>query len=96
MDALAQLERNVQQLLTQYQELQSDMQRLKEENVRQRDEIVQSHAELQQLKRDYQRLQAAHALVTQDTLNDEQRLAAKKQITALITRLDRAIELLKQ
>lgn len=96
MDSLLLLEQNIQQLLAQYQELQEDMRQLKEENVRQRDEILQSHAQLVQLRQDYARLQTAHALLANDTLNDEQRQAAKKRLTSLISQIDKALDVLKQ
>ena len=57
---------------------------------------MQSHAELQQLKKDYQRLQAAHALLAGDSLNDEQRQKAKQRLTAIISQVDKALETLKQ
>lgn len=96
MESLVALEQNLQQLLSQYQKLQEDMQLLKEENIRQRDEILQSHAELQQLKQQYNRLQIAHALITEDEQNKEQRLKARQKITAIISQIDKALAILKQ
>ena len=96
MDSLTQLSQNITQLLEQYNELQTQVQFLKEENIRKREEIMQSHAELLQLKKDYQRLQAAHALLAGDSLNDEQRQKAKQRLTAIISQVDKALETLKQ
>lgn len=69
---------------------------LKEENIRQRDEILQSHAELQQLKQQYNRLQTAHALITEDEQNEEQRQKARQKITAIISQIDKALDVLKR
>lgn len=96
MDSLVQLEQNLQQLLAQYQELQEEMRLLKEENIRQREEILQSHAELQLLKKDYKRLQTAHALIMTEGSNEEDRLKAKQRISALISQIDKALDVLKQ
>ena len=72
------------------------MQLLKEENIRQREEILQSHAELQQLKQQYNRLQTAHALITEDEQNEEQRQKARQKITAIISQIDKALDVLKR
>jgi len=96
VDSLSQLEQHLQQLLLQYQELQENMRILKEENIRQREEILQSHAELQQLKQDYSRLQAAHAMIAGEQMNEEERQKAKQKLTAIISRIDKALEVLKQ
>ncbi|MBR2935809.1 MAG: hypothetical protein IKB81_01865 [Paludibacteraceae bacterium] len=96
MDSLSQLEQHLQQLLLQYQELQENMRILKEENIRQREEILQSHAELQQLKQDYSRLQTAHAMIAGEQMNEEERQKAKQKLTAIISRIDKALEVLKQ
>ena len=96
MDSLVLLEQNIQQLLAQYHELQEQIRLLKEENVRQREEILQSHAELQQLKQDYSRLQAAHAMIAGQEISEEERQKAKQKLTAIISRIDKALELLKQ
>ena len=96
MHSLANLEQNIQQLLAQYTELQEQMRLLKEENIRQREEILQSHSELQQLKKEYNRLQTAHALVAGDALNDEERQKAKQRLNAIISQIDKALDVLKQ
>ena len=96
MDSLASLEYNLRQLLVQYNELQEQMRLLKEENIRQREEIINSHADLQQLKQEYNRLQAAHALIADDERNEEERQKAKQRITYLITKIDKALDVLKQ
>ena len=96
MDSLSSLEQHLHQLLAQYQELQEQLRLLKEENIRQRDEILQSHTELQLLKQEYNRLQAAHALLAGDGLAEEDRQKAKQRLTAIISQIDRALEVLKQ
>ena len=96
MDSLSSLEQNILQLLNQYQELQEQVRLLKEENIRQREEILNSHSELQQLKIEYNRQQAAHALNFNDQQNKEEPQKAKQKLTAIISRVDKALELLKQ
>lgn len=96
MDSLTSLEQNLHLLLSQYNELQEQMRLLKEENIRQREEILQSHADLQQLKQEYNRLQAAHALITDDERNEEERQKAKQRLTSIILQIDKVLEVLKQ
>lgn len=96
MESLVALEQNLQQLLSQYQKLQEDMQLLKEENIRQREEILQSHAELQQIKQQYSRLQVAHTLITDNVQNEEERLKVRQRLTAIISQIDKALDVLKQ
>ena len=96
MESLVWLEKNLTQLLVQYQELQEQVRLLKEENIRQREEILLSHTELQQLKKEYARLQTAHALITSDEQNEEERQKAKQRLTAIISQIDKALEVLKQ
>ena len=96
MDSLTSLEQNLHLLLSQYNELQEQMRLLKEENIRQREEILQSHADLQQLKQEYNRLQAAHALITDDERNEEERQKAKRRLTSIISQIDKVLEVLKQ
>ena len=91
-----QLEQHILQLLAQYQELQEEIRLLKEENIRQREEIIQSHADLQQLKKDYKRLQVAHALIAGDGVNEEEKQLVKQRITAIISQIDKALDVLKQ
>jgi transposase len=96
VESLSFLEQHILQLLEQYQELQEQVRLLKEENVRQRDEILQSHTELQLLKKDYNTLKAAHALLSGNELAEEERQKAKQRITAIISQIDKALEILKQ
>ena len=96
MLSLSQLSQNLTQLLVQYQELQEQVRLLKEENIRQREEILLSHTELQQLKKEYARLPTAHALITSDEQNEEERQKAKQRLTAIISQIDKALEVLKQ
>ena len=96
MESLVLFEKNLTQLLVQYQELQEQVRLLKEENIRQREEILLSHTELQQLKKEYARLQTAHALITSDEQNEEERQKVKQRLTAIISQIDKALEVLKQ
>ena len=96
MDSLVLLEQNITQLLAQYQELQEQVRLLKEENIQQREEILQSHADLQQLKKDYNRLQTAHALISEEGLNEEERQKARQRLTSIISQIDKALAVLKQ
>lgn len=96
MDSLVLLEQNITQLLAQYQELQEQVRLLKEENIQQREEILQSHADLQQLKKDYNRLQTAHALISEEGLNEEERQKVRQRLTSIISQIDKALAVLKQ
>ena len=95
MDSLVKLEDNLRKLLAQYQELQGQVQLLKEDNLRKQADLEQAYAELYQLRKQHQQLQAAHALVAGEGLNEEERQKAKQRLTAIISQVDRAIEVLK-
>ena len=95
MESLRTLERNIEMLLTQYRDLQQQVLDLQNENESQREEIMRTHAELVQLKLDYQHLETAHALLAEQT-DDEQRIHARQRITNLIAQVDRALDALKR
>lgn len=83
----------MRKLLEQNEQLRQQVELLKQGNDSQRSEILRSHAELQQLKNDYQMLQTAHTLVS-DTAEGRER--ARRQITSLISKIDKTIELLNE
>lgn len=93
MKSLATLENNVQELLTQYALLQQQLAELTRENEIQREEIMRTHSELVQLKSDYKHLEMAHALLAENT-DDEQRERVKQRLTNLIAQVDRALDVL--
>ena len=96
MDSLVLLETNLHQLLNDYQQLQEQARMLKEENLRKQADLEQAYADLHQLRQDYKRLEAAHAIVASNALNDAERIEAKKRLTSIISQIDRALEVLKQ
>jgi oligoendopeptidase F len=96
MDSLVLLETNLHQLLNDYQQLQEQARMLKEENLRKQADLEQAYADLHQLRQDYKRLEAAHAMVASNALNDAERIEAKKRLTSIISQIDRALEVLKQ
>ena len=53
MDALNNLEQNINTLLSRYSSLQQDYARLQEENEEQRREIMRTHAELVELQNSF-------------------------------------------
>lgn len=95
-EELTRLEQAVDRLLTQKQELEAELSRLQTEVARQHDEIVATHTELGNLKATYLKLRDAHALLVDSTDPDMQlaRDRAKRHITALIEKINRAEELL--
>lgn len=92
-EEIALLESHVRKLLEQNEQLRQQVELLKQANDSQRGEILRSHAELQKLKDEYQNLQTAHALVSDTALGRER---ARRQITSLINKIDKTIELLNE
>ena len=91
MDSLATLENNVRALIARCDELEQANKALLLTNDEQRREIVRSHSELNSLQQELRQLRTAHTLTT----TPENREKAKQQISALIARVDQAIEVLK-
>lgn len=88
---LALLEENVTALLHAYREQQKELRLLREANVRQREELIQTHRELSELQDAYKRLNTAATMVGAG----ENREQAKRQITALIQKIDKALALIQ-
>ena len=91
MGSLDQLEQNVRALIARCDELEQANKALLLTNDEQRREIVRSHSELNSLQQELRQLRTAHTLTT----TPENREKAKQQISALIARVDQAIEVLK-
>ncbi len=91
MTSLDQLEQNVRALLNRCAELEAANKALQTTNDEQRQEIVRSHSELNAMQQELRQLRTAHTL----TATPENREKAKQQISALIARVDQAIEVLK-
>lgn len=86
------LELAVNSLLTRYQDALGQIDELKQAYGHQREELIRTHAELVELQGKYKSLQTAHALLT----DSPERTAARKQLTAIITKVDKTLELLKE
>lgn len=93
MDALESLEKTIETLLTRYASLQQENLLLREENERQRREMMRTHSELVTLQAEYKHLRLAQGLGGE---SPEQRETARRHLAAIITQVDRAIEILKQ
>lgn len=91
MIELSELSTNVELLIARYEKLQQQNAELRQLTEQQRQEIIRSHAELTQLQQRYRQLSIAHTV----SASAENRERAKQQITSLIQRVDRAIEILK-
>ncbi len=92
MDQLEQLSENLRVLLMRYDELREENRRLREANKSQREEILRSHQELAELETQYSRLRLASAV----TGTPEERDAARRRLTQLISQIDHTIEILSQ
>lgn len=92
MDQLEQLSENIRVLLMRYDELREENRRLREANKSQREEILRSHQELAELETQYSRLRLASAI----TGTPEERDAARRRLTQLISQIDHTIEILSQ
>jgi chromosome segregation ATPase len=92
MEQLEQLSENIRVLLMRYDELREENRRLREANKSQREEILRSHQELAELETQYSRLRLASAI----TGTPEERDAARRRLTQLISQIDHTIEILSQ
>ena len=92
MEQLEQLSENVRVLLMRYDELREENRRLREANKSQREEILRSHQELAELETQYSRLRLASAI----TGTPEERDAARRRLTQLISQIDHTMEILSQ
>ena len=79
-------------LLAKYKEAQARIGELEDANGHQREELIRTHAELVDLQNKYKTLQTAHAL----SADSPERSAARKQISAIISKVDKTLELLKE
>lgn len=91
-DTIQSLEKSVGRLIYEYQQLRQELAILQEANEHQRDELLRTHAELQQLRDENRRLQTAHALVADSPERDK----ARRQLTSIINKVDKTLELLKE
>lgn len=85
-------EERVRALLQQNADLRQQVDNLTRDNDLQRKQLVQAHAELLQQQKRYRELATAHAL----TADVERKEIARRRINALITKIDRTIELLNE
>lgn len=92
MEQLEQLSENIRVLLMRYDELREENRRLREANKSQREEILRSHQELAELETQYSRLRLASAV----TGTPEERDAARRRLTQLISQIDHTMEILSQ
>lgn len=92
MKEIEALSANVELLIERYLALREENERLRQLTEQQRDEMMRTHSELLELQQRYRQLSIAHTV----SATAENRERAKQQITSLIQRVDRAIEILKQ
>lgn len=92
MTQLELLEQNLKLLLESYQALRQENADLRVKNEDLREDAIRDKAEIRELRDRVNKLRMARAL----SETDESREAAKRQLTALIGKIDRALEVLKQ
>ncbi|MBQ2540164.1 MAG: hypothetical protein II551_00790 [Paludibacteraceae bacterium] len=92
MVQLEQLSENLRVLLMRYDALREENKQLREANRSQREEILRSHRELEELQTQYSRLRLASAV----TGTPEERDAARRRLTQLISQIDHVMEILRQ
>ena len=90
-EQIEQLQTNVTSLLHKYADLQQQVSVLIAANNAQHEELMKAHAEVVEMKKRYSDLQTAHVLTTDDIGKER----AKRRITSLIARIDKAIFLLQ-
>lgn len=93
MEALDHLTTNIGLLLERYIALEQENESLRAEVERQRQEIMRTHTEYVQLEKQYRQENVAAAIAGSD---ESKRQQAKQQLSSMIAKIDRALELLKQ
>lgn len=91
MTQLDELTANLSVLIERYQVLEQENRELRQLTEQQRTEMVRTHSELVELQQRYRQLEIAHAV----SATAENRERAKSQLTAMIQRVDRVIDVLK-
>lgn len=86
------LEQSMNSLIARYQQALRQIDELREANGHQREELIRTHSELVELQKSYKTLQTAHAL----SADSPERTQAKKQLAAIISKVDKTLELLKE
>ena len=89
---IAEIEQTVKRLLQLYNEALQRIDVLTDANLHQREELIRTHAELADLQAKHKQLTTAHALLA----DSPQRDVARKQITSIISKVDKALDLLKE
>lgn len=84
------LQSNVNELLRQYADLKQQVGILTAANKAQREALLTTSAELVEMRKKYAQLETAHAM----TAMTEDKERAKRHISALITKIDKAIDLI--
>lgn len=92
MDSLSQLETTVRELLDRYQQLKAENEDLRLRLTDREEDLIQAHAELKTLRERNRTLTIARSL----SETDESREAARQQLTAIISQVDKALAVLKQ
>lgn len=92
MESLDQLSRSVQELLTRYEAQSRELEQLRAANQQQREEMMRTHAELVEIEQQYARLRLASSM----TGTPDERDAARRRLTQIITHIDHVLEILKQ
>ena len=92
MEALEQLEQTLHTLMQRYADLQRENAFLREANETQRLEMMRTHRELIVLKEKNRHLTEANALLG----SPDERIEARRRLAALVAKVDKAIEQLKQ
>lgn len=84
------LQRNIRTLLDRYADLKKQVGILEAANKAQREQLLTTSAELVAYRQKYDNLRTAHAM----TAATEDKERAKRQISALITKIDNTIRLI--
>lgn len=92
MKELDDITSNVNRLIERYHALEKENESLRQTAEQQRVEMMRTHSELVDLQQRYRQLHIAHAV----SASAEDRDRAKAQITAIIQRVERVIDILKQ
>lgn len=92
MESLEQLSDNVRELIARYEAQARELEQLRAANAQQREEMMRTHAELVEIEQQYARLRLASAM----TGTPDERDAARRRLTQIITHIDHVLEILKQ
>lgn len=91
MESLVQIEKNIDAAIARYNQLLQEIENLRNYNVKLQQELFEAKTLIAQLENDNKKMRFVSGMYG----SEEERKKTKQHLTALITRCEKALELLK-